>query len=749
MARDGSYEHHGADPGVWKHFQKLGLTADLLPVAMHPSRPFSPDSTMSSRGKTPSRYNARGELVGIAKWSTLTATDAQVSVWSREPDFGVCLQTRYVRGFDIDVPDADLSEQIVEAIGSLLGVRLPKRFRVGTGKCLLAFGMEGVQSKGALTVEGGVVELLGNGQQFVVSGSHYDRSGPSGTRYEWEGGLPDEIPALSREQFAEVCSTLELVFGLQAWRWAGERRPAGGSGADLDGVTDEVALWLVENWITYGESSGKLLVQCPWEHEHTAKSGDTETSWLIAGTKGYEQGHFRCLHSHCLDRGREAFLTEVGYTAAGFDVIEAPAGKNGGVELHKPPFVTRKGAPNQGGGEAYKPILNNVLMALRHPDICGFQMAYDIFQDATLIADADGDVWRALRDTDETDINSRLQGLGFDPIADKLMTRSVAKIAYENRFDSAIRWLEGLAPWDGIERCGRFMADYMGCTDTPYAAAVGLYAWTAHAGRVMEAGCQADMVIALTGGQGQRKSASVAAIVPRREFALTNLSLHRIDDDLSRKMRGKLVAEIAELRGLNSTDADTIKAWITTREETWVPKFIEHSTIFLRRLVLWSTANENEFLADSTGERRWLPIEIERSMDDGAIARDRDQLWAEGLWRWRRTGVAWQDAERLAQDEHSKFKVPDTWEDLISDWLDQPSGLESGDKNTPRTGGGFRADVLARELLGIEPAKYGRKDAIRIGKILQVQGLKIVSRSVNGKTCKVWATNHLASPQIT
>lgn len=740
MARDGLPERHGADPGVWEHFQRLGLTEDLFPVAMHPTRPFSPGSTMSSRGKTPSHYNGRGEIVGIPKWTTLTTTDAQVAAWAREPNFGVCLQTRYVRGLDIDVPDSALSAAIVEAVESVLGLKLPKRFRRGTGKCLLAFAMDGVQPKGALTVKGGVVELLGNGQQFVVSGDHYDRTGPSGTRYEWEGGLPEVMPALSREQFAEVCGLLEMAFGLREWRWAGERRAPGGdgSGADLEGVTDEVALWLVENWTTYGESGGKLLVECPWEAEHTAKSGDTETSWLIAGTKGFERGHFRCLHSHCLDRGRDEFLSAVGYVAGQFDVIEAPVGANGGVELHRPPFVTRKGAPNQGDSlEAVKPLLNNVLMALRRPDICGVRIAYDTFKDATLVAEADGESpWRLMYKRDRTRICSRLESLGFDTIPPLTMDRACPVLAEENKFDSAVRWLEGLPAWDGVERCGRFMTEYMGCADTEYAAAVGLYAWTAHAGRVMDPGCQVDMVIALTGEQGQRKSAAIRAIAPE-STGFVSLDLKKDDVELARKMRGCVVAEIAELRGLNTRDADSIKAWITAREEKWAHKFEEQATTLLRRLVLWSTANGFEFLADPTGERRWLPIGVERAVEDDAIVRDRDQLWAEGLWRWRRTGVAWQDAERLARDEHSKFKVPDTWEDMISDWLDQPAGEELCSK-TLRSEGGFRTDTLARDALGIEIGRLDRKTADRISKILHVLGFKSESRYANGKSQRVW-----------
>ena len=70
------------------------------------------------------------------------------------------------------------------------------RFRENSGKCLLAFELPGEYGKGVLKVAGGIVEFLANGQQCVVAGAH-----SSGARYEWQGGLPDVVPAVSAEAF--------------------------------------------------------------------------------------------------------------------------------------------------------------------------------------------------------------------------------------------------------------------------------------------------------------------------------------------------------------------------------------------------------------------------------------------------------------------------------------------------------------------------------------------------------------------
>uniref|UniRef100_A0A1A9ZTL0 Virulence-associated protein E-like domain-containing protein n=1 Tax=Glossina pallidipes TaxID=7398 RepID=A0A1A9ZTL0_GLOPL len=102
-------------------------------------------------------------------------------------------------------------------------------------------------------------------------------------------------------------------------------------------------------------------------------------------------------------------------------------------------------------------------------------------------------------------------------------------------------------------------------------------------------------------------------------------------------MRGRLVGEISELRGLNSKEIESIKAFITRTHEVWVPKYREFATQFSRRLVMFGTTNQEEFLADETGNRRWLPLRVGKMrLDD--IKRDVMQLWAEGTELYRTLG---------------------------------------------------------------------------------------------------------------
>lgn len=178
-------QRFGATPEEWDHFSKaLGLTADLLPVVSNPHATISPRSTLTSLGKTPSLYNKDRQVIGIPNWPEHVATPEDIVQWSEEPDYGICVITRNIRALDVDVEDARSAQEIRGCVRALDWV-FPERIRNNSPKFLQIFRLPGDLPKRVMRVTGGIIEFLATGQQFVACGTH-----PSGSRYEWKGGLP-------------------------------------------------------------------------------------------------------------------------------------------------------------------------------------------------------------------------------------------------------------------------------------------------------------------------------------------------------------------------------------------------------------------------------------------------------------------------------------------------------------------------------------------------------------------------------
>ena len=188
----------GALPKEWDKFIDLGLTEDILPLVCNPDAKIDPKSKMKKVGKTPSVYNQSGLVAGFGSWTEKTSNVSQVACWRKQADYGICIQTRLVRALDIDVPDEELAglirsfvqKQIEEAVGR----KAPVRYRKDSGKCLVAFICHGEFGKRTVRVDGGIIEFLANGQQFVAAGVHQ-----SGARYRWKW-KSGEFPVLSLKQ---------------------------------------------------------------------------------------------------------------------------------------------------------------------------------------------------------------------------------------------------------------------------------------------------------------------------------------------------------------------------------------------------------------------------------------------------------------------------------------------------------------------------------------------------------------------
>lgn len=368
--------------------------------------------------------------------------------------------------------------------------------------------------------------------------------------------------------------------------------------------------------------------------------------------------------------------------------------------------------------------VDNLNKALRHEGMSMMRLGFDAFRDEVMFSRDQGANWQPFKDTDYVTLRVIMERRGFKPIGRELMRDVVAKVAEDNTFDTAQQWIGSLPAWDGVPRMGQFLQRYFGATDSDYTQAVGCYLWTALAGRVMEPGCQADMVPVLIGDQGIRKSTGVAAIAPAIEF-FTEIGLGDKEDDLSRKMRATLVGEIGELRGLHSKEVEHIKQFVTRRHEVWTPKFKEFKTTFPRRLVFIGTTNQGEFLADETGNRRWLPVEV-HGVDVPGIERDRNQLWAEGLAMFMLDGIAWSDAERLGRHVHAKHMITDPWEGTIQEWLDGQSAEF------------YKLNDIAQFALNIDAKHIARREELRIGRILRGMGYEKTVTRIGDKLGKAW-----------
>ncbi|EAW9116054.1 replication protein [Salmonella enterica] len=715
----------------------------LIPVAY--SGRLSPNSRLreSDIGKVPSVYNSRGEIAGFKDWTKHRATEAEIMKWQQQGcNVGLILGRdrgdglAYL-GVDVDTINPDYQDVVASTLSPHHKGLLLYRGRdnsVRRAYIILAPAVPKHVHK--LPDENGktaAVELLGTGQQIVVFGTH-----PSDGKYTWYPDPmidepcipdPDSIPVLTAEQLAAFWASLKEQLPVIDSFVSGTARQRDLSCIDPH-ATDEVADWLDANDWTLSVSSDGSRNLKPFRDESEYSNGCSETSikYFPAGTGGFQQGHFKSLHASDSGLSDTDWLEGYGYVASLFDDLTATGN---GVEVSGyaewPAFSRR-----QQTGKIENTI-DNAHKAVKCPAFVGIDIRFDLFRDEIMLAPAGSGLWQTFTDADYARLRIKMEQHGFMPIGRDLIRDVVMLVADEQPFDSAITWLDGLE-WDGVPRIETFYHTHFGTADTPYTRAVSMYMWTALAGRVLEPGIKADMVPILVGPQGCGKSSGVEALSPDPMF-FTEISFAEKDDDLARKMRGRLLAEIGELRGLNTKELESIKAFVTRTHENWIPKYREFATQFPRRLVFIGTTNEDEFLADKTGNRRWLPVEVSK-VDVKAIKTDLLLLWAEARETFKRLGgIQFRDAERLGASVHEQYTIKDAWLETVEKWLDTPDPMTN---DIPRKCEFLRASDVLRDAIGLNPEKVSRREQMRISGVLQNCGYKARRETINGKQQRVF-----------
>ena len=210
---------------------------------------------------------------------------------------------------------------------------------------------------------------------------------------------------------------------------------------------------------------------------------------------------------------------------------------------------------------------------------------------------------------------------------------------------------------------------YLGAEDTAFNRSVGALWLISAVARIFRPGVKADHMLVLEGPQGARKSTALKILAGEDWFTdeLPDLG----SKDAAMHMQGVWIIEIAELDAIGKAEVSRIKAFLTRTTDRFRPPYGRYTIEVPRQCVFAGTVNPDTYLRDETGNRRFWPVRC-GTIDIDALARDRDQLWAEAVARFRAGAIWWLDTPELiaaATAEQEKRYQADAWDDLIANWI--------------------------------------------------------------------------------
>jgi len=226
--------------------------------------------------------------------------------------------------------------------------------------------------------------------------------------------------------------------------------------------------------------------------------------------------------------------------------------------------------------------------------------------------------------------------------------------------------------WDEVPRTDTWLIHYLGCEDTPFIRAVGSRWLISGVARIFQPGCQADHVLQLEGPQGIRKSSALRALASDEYFADHISDLGSKDSRI--ELLGKWILEMSELVSMRRSEIERIKAFLTARIDHFRPPYGRRAIDAPRQGVFAASTNDETPFVDSTGNRRFWPVRCGQ-IDVEAVARDRDQLWAEAYLRYVKGEPWWLDnveLNALAKAEQDERYEPGPWDSAILEWVEHP-----------------------------------------------------------------------------
>lgn len=281
-----------------------------------------------------------------------------------------------------------------------------------------------------------------------------------------------------------------------------------------------------------------------------------------------------------------------------------------------------------------------------------------------------------LTDRDITEIQDTLQCSGLQTIGRETVRDAIADVAEDddNAHHPIRDWLEFLE-WDGVARVDWLFSAYFGAepdaTLVPgdYCAKISAMFLIGMVARVYEPGCQQDHMPVIEGPQGQRKSTACRILAGDKFFgdSLPDIS----NKDSSQYLRGKWLVEVAEMHVHSRAETSAMKSFVSRRTERYFARYGRAESNEPRQCCFIGTTNEDEYLKDSTGGRRFWPI-MAGVIDCEALERDRDQLFAEAVHRYKAREPWWPDGafERIHIKPQQDARLEsDLWDEAIFNYL--------------------------------------------------------------------------------
>lgn len=330
---------------------------------------------------------------------------------------------------------------------------------------------------------------------------------------------------------------------------------------------------------------------------------------------------------------------------------------------------------------------------------------------------------------------------GLPSISKASLDEGLQTVAHSQRYHPVREWLGGIV-WDKKPRIDRWLMHALGETPATVPAAlaeylglVGRYWVMGMVWRVMEPGCKFDYCPVLEGSGGLRKSTLVEVLAGSEYYSDTPFEVGRGKEG-PEQVQGCWLYEIAELTHFSKAEVGAIKAFISSKVDRYRVAYGSTVEAFPRQCVLVGTTNEDTYLRDRTGNRRFWPVPVRNQINTEFVAKFREQLLAEAYELYLQgasyTPSADEEKRLFHPMQESRLVETAVESELLAVLTRKPVAAATGPLGFVHCEATFVTIAQLVQALGMDAAKAPPGLQGQITAWLKHEGWERVKRQVNG-----------------
>ena len=240
-------------------------------------------------------------------------------------------------------------------------------------------------------------------------------------------------------------------------------------------------------------------------------------------------------------------------------------------------------------------------------------------------------------------------------------------LADGNSYNPVVDWINS-KPWDGTSRIPALLDTITASIDPNLKNAL-LYRWllSAVAAVYKPHGFSAHGVLVFTGEQGLGKTSWFKRLVPEEmNVTLDGAIVDPSNKDAIINVVSHWLVELGELDAtFRKSDVARLKAFVTVAVDKLRQPYDRKPSSYQRRTVFFASVNEDRYLVDDTGNRRWWTVPV-KSVDYQHNI-DMQQVWAELLTHYQSGEQYWltRQENEMLNNLNSEHEAVDPVEEMI------------------------------------------------------------------------------------